>query len=404
MKFNNTRYGKPHRTVIDGIENKKETIFSNVDFFNGGENGYTTIEKISSEEFESITRELQAIGKMSPIEISNSLLAIMTLEKTHIKELEELAIKKVKEQFGIPDSVMEKVSVKLTIDVPQGDIYSKKSKSIECFSEEEKELIKKHVEKRKIQNALMMGAGFRAHTTFNSIKEDLDKIDPRLYDLYQKTMPNISFLIWQMPLENMMDQSFAAGVSKINKDKNGNVSANATAMIFPILLHETTKTVLELLFSNYIVDISKKHGEKIAKEIINQSDIPMEEVWMKRVGPTLWKYLHNIFDYIIKHDRLGDYKLISYLINKISLMEPEKFVIFMNNLLYNSDAALEEINSMIDEIEDKIEAYKAIKENVPKGYKDMNMEELNIELRKASEEERFEDAAEILKLIKKNPG
>lgn len=402
MQFNKTRYGKPHKTVVDGIENNKETIFSNVDFFNGGKEDYTTIEKLGSEEFEHITRELEINGKLEPLDVSVSLFSILALEKSHTKKLEELAIKKVQKQFGIPDSVMQRISTKITFDVPQNSIYSKKkNKTQETFSDEEKELIKKHVDKRKIQNALMMGAGFISHTTFNSIKEDLDKIDSRLYPLYQKTMPNISFLIWQFPLEDMMEYSFAAGVSNITKDKDGNVSAQATAMMFPILLHETTKAALELLFSNYIIDVTKKHGQKIANEIIRQSDVPLEEIWLKRVGPTLWKYLHNIFDYIIKHDRIADYKLISYLINKISLMEPDKFFNFMNKVLYDSDSALEEINSMIDEIEDKIDAYETIERSVPKEYKDMSIEELNDEMKKATEEERYEDASLILKLIHK---
>jgi len=400
MKFKNTRYGKPHKTVIDGIENKKRTPFSNVDFFNGGDPNYTTIQKLASEEFESITKEVEINGKISLIDISESITQIFDIERPYIKELEKLAIKKVKEQFGIPDSVMNKVCAKITMKISQDELYLKKKSPPLFFSDEEKEIIKKHVEKRKIQNALMMGAGFRSHTTFNSIKEDLDKIDTILYPLYQKTMPNFSLSIWQMPLENMMSQSFASGVTKMGKDKNGKLLIQASAMMFPILMHEVTKASLELLFSNYIIDITKKYGEEIVNEIIRQSDIPLQEIWMKRIGPTLWRYLHNTLDYIIKHDRMGDYKLVSYLMNKISLMEPEKFTIFMNNIIYNSELAMEEINLMIDEIEAKINSFKIQEEKIPKSYNDMNIEELQKELINASKDERYEDAAKLVKIIK----
>lgn len=399
MKFNNIKYGKPHKTVVDGVENKKKTIFSDISFFNGGEEDYTTIEKISSEEFENIVRELENHGKLKFLEVSNSLFSILKEEKKYIPQLEALAIKKVQEQFGIPDSIMNKIKTKITLDVPQSQIYKPIPKPKRDFTVEEKEIIKINVEKRKIQNALMMGAGFRAHTTFNSIKEDLDKINPLLYPLYEKTMPNISFLIWSLPLEDMMKQSIAAGISQIKKEKDGRLNVEAIAMMFPILLHETTKSAMELLFSNYIIELTKQHGTEIAQEVIRQSDVPLEEVWMKRIGPTLWKYLHNTFDYVIKHDRLGKYELVSYLINKISLMEPKEFINFMNIIVYDGEESLKYVNSMIDEIENKIESFEKQNSDTTKTTDQMSIDELTVEMNIASEEERYEYAAELSKLI-----
>ena len=398
MKFNNTRYGKPIKLVIDSVENNKKTIFSDVNFFNDGEKDYTTIEKLASEEFENITGTIQQVGKLSPIKVSENLMSIFRAEKSHINELEELAIKKVQAQFGIPDYVMNRIHAKITMDIPQKQIYSKQKKATNSFSEDEQKIIKENVEVRLIQNALMMGSGFEAHSTFSSIKEDLDKINPQLYLLYQKTMPNISLLIWQMPFDNMMNQSqsMAVGVSNLEKNKSGEVSAKSSAMMFPILLHETTKVAMELLFSNYIVNVTKTHGEKIAQEIIRQADVPMEELMMKRIGPPLWRYLHNVIDYVIKHDREGDSTLVSYLISKISLMEPKCFISFMNDIVYNGNKSIALINNMIDEIEERLKAYHStlnITEYNPDGLKE--------QLAKAIAEDRYEDAAEIKKKIDK---
>ncbi len=438
MNIDEPEFDEPHETVKAGIEGKKKTAFSDVDFFTSKKNDMTTLEKLGSDEFNNIIKTLKPLGKMSMMEIQQTFMLMHSIEMQHKDDLEKLALKKVKEQFGLPDEVSNKLEAKLVKNVNKPDNDNDNLvKTVEKdmkFTDKEKEIIRKNIDKRKIQNALMMGAGFRAHTTFNQIKNDLNSIDEKLYPLYEKVMPNVSLFLWKIPFEDMMGGVQMMGLSKLKKDKNNKVKAEAQAVIFPILLHETAKAALELLFANYLKSLTKKYGKNVASEIIKKSDVFEDEIWMKRIGPSLWKHLHDAIDYVIKHDRDDDYTLVSYLLNHLSFMNPDEFIEFMETVVYDGEKTIKEINKMLDIIEYKIEKKKQQTSETPnpkeiengtqlstKGIEDvisdlnnaakekeeeksnnkkidyskLSKEELQTMLDKAIEEERYEDASEI---------
>lgn len=438
MDIEDPYYEKPHPSVVKGIEGEKKTPFNDLDFFQGGIIDYSTLEKLGSEEFNKIIRDIKQKGKPSEKELARMLITALSIEQKHIKSLEMLAIKKVKQQFGLPDEITDKLKVKLTQNVDLNDdddsdnIEQDVVQNLE-FTEEEKQIIKTHVEKRVIQNALMMGAGFRAHSVFNAIKDDLDAIDSKLFPLYEMIMPNVALFMWQNPIEDFMDSKglFVDGISKIKKDKDGNIKAEAQSTFFPILLHETAKAAIELLFANYLISLTEKYGANVAGEIIKQSDVFEEEIWHKRIGPTLWKYLHDVIDYVIVHEKQSNYNLVSYLLSDISMMEPKEFVKFMNIVVYNGEKSIAIISKMIDDIEQDLASEEAMPaetdeeslqrtaqevagelaqlakgaqkkqaEAVPTNFEDMNIEQLQVELKNAIDEERYEDAGKINKIIK----
>lgn len=436
--------GEPHPSVRRGIEGGKPTAFSDVEYFKGGESGYTTLEKLGSEEYNKIVRDLKEFGQMPQQDVGRTLMMMIELEQPHRRELEQLVLKKVKKQFGLPDEVMEKLEAKLVgmqnISSPDedGDIEEEIMDDLD-FTDEEQTIIKKHVDKRKIQNALMMGGGYRAFSIFNDIKIDLDKIDPRLYPLYSQVMPNVALFMWKFPFEDMMGQAKIMGKSELKETPEG-IKAKAQAAIFPILIHEVAKSAIELLFAQYLINLGEQHGEKVYKAVLNKADVFEEEIWMKRIGPILWKYLHDAIDYIVK-DNQSDYTIVAYLLNKISLMEPEEFIDLMKDVVYNGQTAINKLNSMLNEIEEEIEDYEKVKGEEPKpedietgdtinskeiedelislakgasqkqskqkserpkkNINDMNIDELNIALENAITDEDYELAAKIRDEINK---
>lgn len=436
MDIKDPSFGLPHKNVIDGIEGYETTPYDDLPFFHGGILDYSTLEKIGSEEFNKIIKDIKPFGKLEYHEIEKIFNIIKEIESKYIPQLEELAIKKVKQQFGLPDEVSDKLVAKLVKKVKKPnedtDNLVKKVETNLEFTEKEKEIIKIHSEKRIIQNALMMGAGFRSHSIFNSIKNDLDALDPKLFLLYERVMPNVALFMWQYPFEKNMGNVKMMGLSKIKKNNNGKIEAEAVATIFPILLHETAKAAIELLFANYIISLTKKYGANVAGEIIRKSDVFENEIWHKRIGPTLWKYLHDVIDYVIIHEKESNYTLVSYLLHDISMMEPNDFIKFMNIIIYNGDKSTQMISKMIDDIEFDLENEKNLnnqtdesnlvnivksanqelnnlshiakekKESIIKkiDFKDMSIDQLKDELKKSLGEERYEDASKITKIIK----
>lgn len=386
---------KIDKSAIKGLKNEKQTPFSNSEFFQNKINQKTTMEKLGYEEIDNLSKIVDVVGETDMFENSKMLFEILKIESQNKTQLEKLAIKQVKSQFGLKDEIINKIHIKLTNNfypTSEAKTKSKKSKAPE-FNKEQKELLEELIEKRKIQNALIMGAGYLAHSTLDSIKEDLDKIDKKLYSYYKKLMPNLSLCMWQYPIEDMVNdsrfQQALGGLSGLKIDKDGNLSGEAKAFIFPLLLHETIKVSLELLFSNYIIDVAEKYGQEMADEMINAADVFENEIWMKRIGPPIWRHLHSVVDYVILHDRKGNYELFSHIIYQISLMESDEFKKFMNTIIYDGANSIILINKMLDEIE---------KDVVPEI---SSLKQLQSELDDAVKNEDFEKALKLKSEIEK---
>ena len=373
MDIDNPRYGEPAPSFKSGIEGAGPSPFSNIEFLQKKELNKSTLEKLGSEEFNSIVNTLIDAGDLSMQGIMTSLQSVMTIESRHKRQLEELAVETVARNFGLPDEVKDMIRARLTPDenISMDDNENPVEEVMEDLTDEEKELAKKYIDKRLIQNAWMMGSGYRAHKLFDDVKASLDAIDERLYPLYEKFMPNVEFQLWKIELPVAARQNW--GKSEINKETGG---GEAQAKLFLILLHETAKVAVELLFLQSLEDIKQEHGEHVSKYVIDQADKYEEEQWMKLIGPRLWKYLHDCIDYIVK-ERNNDYSIVSYLLNKIGMLAPDDFLQLMDEVVNDGNTAIQKLERMVDELEKEIEDYRNQNDEMPEpeditGEPDMN--------------------------------
>jgi len=374
MDIDNPRYGEPASSFKSGIEGQGPSPFSDIEFLQKKQMNKSTLEKLGSEEFNSIVNTLVDAGDLSMQAIYTSLQSIMTIESRHKRQLEELAIETVARNFGLPDEVKEMIVARLTPDenIEMDGDDENPIEAVEAeLTDEEKELAKKYIDKRKIQNALMMGSGYRAHKLFDGVKASLDAIDDRLYPLYEKFMPNVEFQLWKIEMPVAGRQNW--GKCEIDKESG---EGKAQAKLFLILLHETAKIAVELLFLQSIEDIAQEHGEEMSKYVISQADKYEEEQWMKLIGPRLWKYLHDCIDYIVK-ERNNDYSIVSYLLNKIGMLAPDDFLQLMDEVVNDGATAIQKLEKMVDELEKEIEDYRNQNDEMPEpediaGEPDMN--------------------------------
>lgn len=426
---------EPHPSIRGGIEGRSETSFSAIELFSKQRLDKSTIEKIGEEEFNAIVRHLDDVGQMNMMEIQNALNMILGYERRHRGALENLAKAIVKRKFGLSDEIMDMIDVKLKNpgEIEPLDDNDDPEDEVEAqFTPEELNVIKKHVDKRIVHNTLMMGAGYRAHKVFDELKNSLDGIDERLYPLYNKMMPNVEIFMWKIPVE----QSFGArqmwGKSEMKCDGDS-CKAEATAIIFPVLLHEVAKAAVEILFLQHLADIQEKHGEPVAKEVVKQSDSYMDEHWLKLIGPQFWKYLHDALTFVVEEEN-EDYTIIAYVLNKMASMEPEEFMQLMDDTIHDGPRAIEKIKQVVKQVRDEIGAYENQEEEVPepeamfppehedeiskllsinqtdlltrtpeeektivptKKLSDMNIDELNNELGRALEHEDYIRAAAV---------
>ncbi len=354
------------------------------------------------------------VANMKPMQLFKLFSEALVAQKKYTVELEHLAKSTVQKYFGIPSEVMANIEVTLTenpkdvkLDKHDNNLPPQKDNDkeedndfdnneendekqvnnpafdelVQDFTPEEKIIIKQNVDKRTIANALMMGAGFRAHNLLEKIKPELDRMSPVLYPFYVKIMSGGAIQNWKanprddggfeintndagmnihqqnnnkliLTLDNLKEMGVVGSSRlKMGDDENGDgirevEGAEAIAMIFPVLLHETVKAVVEYIFAHGL----PQYTQKINKEILKQSDGFQFEYWHKLLGPRLWKHLHDAIDFIVK-GRGNDYTIVAYLLQEISTLPPDKFLRLIDLILHDGIKAITWLEKMLDRVE-----------------------------------------------------
>jgi hypothetical protein len=429
LQYSDDEMGSPSPEIKKNIEQRGSNPFSKIDILHKDVgNNQKSIEKLSDEEYKDVidTAKKHGATKINPMQQMDLFMKAMVVQEKYKDNLEQLAKDVVKKYFGIPDDVMENIHVKLTnnqadvqLDKPQNQAKKNQEKKddenndnennnddldnnkgfqelVHDFTPEEKEIIKQNVDKRTIANALMMGAGFRAHNLMDKIKPALDAIDPVLFPFYSKIMSGGAVQIWKskpqddgsfemdakdfglnipgMPQKfkissDMLKKMGVVGKSELilGDDKNGDgirevEGARAIAMIFPVLLHETVKACVEYIFASGL----PQYTERINREIMRQSDDFKFEYWHKLLGPRLWKYLHDAIDYIVQ-GRNQDYTIVAYLLQEISMLPPDKFLRLIDLLIHDGAKGIVWLEKMLDRVENDLQNVDIDKEPIPQA-------------------------------------
>lgn len=438
MQYSDDDIGEPAPGIKKNIEQRGNNPFSKIDILHkDAGNNQTGIEKLSDEEYKDVVdtakkNNVHNLGITQQMELFSKAIEA---QKKYQNNLEMLAKNTVMHYFGIPEEVMDNITVKLTdnanevkLDAPQNapapnpennndeedndqnndnennnnDLENNKEfqELVQDFTPEEKEIIKQNVDKRTIANALMMGAGFRAHNLLDKIKPALDAISPDLYPFYVKIMSIGALQLWkvnptdtgfeidnknmglaapqpgQNPNQNNIKLSFndlknmgIVGKSELilGDDKNGDgirevEGARAIAMIFPVLLHEIVKACVEYIFASGL----PKYTQRVNKEIMRQADDFKFEYWHKLLGPRLWKYLHDAIDYIVK-ERGNDYTIVAYLLQELSMLPPDKFLRFIELLIHDGTKGVVWLEKMLDRVEADLQNVDIEEEPIPQA-------------------------------------
>lgn len=415
MKIKNKKFGSPDPIFVAGINGKSPCPFSDIEFMQLKKDGETTLQRIGSEEFNMIVDSVEQTGLKSIPEVMDVFNYIMSLEKKYKSDLEELAIDTVVKNFGLPMEVRDLLEAYIETDdelnCDPNDEDEEDDEEIN-LSKKELKIADDLIKRRIIQNALMMGSGYRAHKLFSNLKESLDKIDKKLFPLYESVLPSIEFYLWKYEIP--VQQRLNWGKCEII-DTGDEIKGQAKAKIFIILLHEVAKIAVELLFLQSLQDIQDQYGEEMKRYVIKKADRYEDEQWMKLIGPPLWKHLHECMDYIVK-SRNNDYTVVSYLLNTIGILYPENFFLVINMVVNDGAKAIEFLEEIYEQIMTEIEMYKMEEEETnktkqkrtrksnhkkAKTLSECSIDELNLLLNNAVETEEFERAAVIKKEIDK---
>lgn len=261
-------------------------------------------------------------------------------EDRHKEELEQLAVKLVREEFDVPEDAVD-FDVKIMGQQPihKTGLKMRKGTTRPPQGKTEEEL-KPNVTKRRLMNAMMHGAARKGQNLFHMASEELNNIAPGLVDDYSKIMAGNDFMYWSMSDDSISQESEGGThAGQVRVDLSGpKPKIIAQGMTFPFLLHELTKGVLELM---------SLHGLDADKEtrdfVLDKTDNLESEPWDIRLGPKIWEKFMEALE-------VDDLPYKSQIFNQLSVLPPAEFNSVVHGLLNDTDQAKSTIRDMAHDV------------------------------------------------------
>lgn len=263
----------------------------------GDENNFE--QKIMGKRFSEVVNRYKRAFDVDEIDTSTLMTEMMpmvhetmALESKHKKALEELAEKMIREEYDMPEDIVEiKASLSPNI-VLEGTKKNPTPKSSDYQFENHDDMVnaKEEVYKRRFLNAMIQGAAKKTNHMFHMVDDELTDMDPRLLNRYSKVMSAADYMYYVIP---KMDNGTSGGMVKITfpTPENPKAVIEAQAMIFPVLIHELVKGVMELLSAHGL-----PKDKKLGDYVIGKADFLAAEPWDMRIGPALWDRFTDCID------------------------------------------------------------------------------------------------------------
>jgi hypothetical protein len=207
--------------------------------------------------------------------------------------------------------------------------------------------------KRRFINSLIQGASKKGHYMFNLVREELDRLDPRLLNLYGVLMSIADLMYWIIPDE--MTQMMAGegeGVqgSEEVDDTTDPPTIKAKGLFFPVLLHELIKGVYEVLGTQGLPD-----DPKAADMVMASQDTLPYEIWDLRLGPVIWERFTASYPEDLYEDDMREIQ--NYLFSRFSALSTEEFFEVAKEIIGDSEKGQKIVKRMVDEIVEELRQY-----------------------------------------------
>jgi hypothetical protein len=370
-------YGDRPERMSPDVEakiNRGETPLSKNPAFpdiQGGQVPQTFEQLIASKRFKDVVDKVKRYTGQENISGQNALMQLQMammrgvqelfrIQANHKEYLENLAVDLVRKEMGVrPDQLQYDAKL-----VGMGEIdmegFSKEGEEpeeeeIEQNFQQQEEDIEDFITaferfdiekaKRRFINALIQGSSKKGHYMFELVRDELDRIDPRLLNLYGVVMSVNDLMYWVLPdqmMDMMMSQSGVGGKEEVDIETDP-PTVKARGLFFPILVHELIKGTMEVLGTQGLPDDPKQ-----AEMIMGSTDTLANEVWDLRLGPVLWeKFLTAYPERLFEEDK----KFIqSYLFARFSALSADEFFKLAKMILRGDAKATSILDRMVTEI------------------------------------------------------
>lgn len=249
----------------------------------------TYLEMICSKSYQDMISRLErytgiSADKLSVPQIASilfqSLMKIKSIESKHKDKLEKLALDSVLNipEFEMVRDAYENGDVKFDIKIDEAELNF----TDEDVDEEMDELEELNVDlasefetldelklRRRFANLMIQGSAVLKTYLFNMISDELNKIDPKLVNLYGIAGVGAQLGYWVTPfgIERYVSSENEAGSEQVIPEDDGYI-IKARGIIFPYLVHELVKGIYEWVSLDPEMK-SIMAGEKIEDETMD---------------------------------------------------------------------------------------------------------------------------------------
>lgn len=263
------------------------------------------------------------------------------IEEKNISALEQLCVSIVTELFSIPEETIQ-LDAKLVSEVNTDNqrLLPEKTDDFSFDSIDDMNHLSDEIYKRRMLDSLVVGAAIYYSNNISLYIKELFEIDSELPSLYKKIMEyNSILLFFEKDTITDKDNSIDAGKVDVTMDMPQNmVTIKSEGIIFPILLEETIRGILELAIAHGLPEDRKK-----AEYIIKKADFKLAELWDIRLGITLWDIIMEQIDNL-------DFVEPNFFLMTLSEFSPEKFNAYLREIFAKTKKGEEILQNIIKKI------------------------------------------------------
>lgn len=279
-------------------------------------------------------------------ELNLLLTKTKKFEMSKEESLEQICTETVNELFQIPSDTLDIVCKLVNkIDQKGERIVPEKTNDFSFESIEDLHYLTNEIYKRRVLNSLIIGASLYYTKKFKPYFQKIFDVEPELILLYKKIIELNEYLMYNIKDTLISDNSNNGDGGKVDVIITSNedlVKIKSEGIVFPILLSETIKGILELSISHGLPEDKTK-----AMYVISKSDFKLAEIWDMRIGVPLWNLIAEEIESLgYNAEEIG----INFILMYLSMMDVNDFNKSMKEIFAKTKKGKEILKSLLDEI------------------------------------------------------
>ena len=320
------------------------------------------LERLASEQYRQVMQKLARYTGMTPQQLQRNPMSLqqlfmqamghsMQVQQEHKEELEQAAVEVVLSlpEFSTARQAVDagdlRIVARLSDEIGTAGMRVQAEEPPEEFRQQLNvpqiaQELDAEKQKRRLLNAMIQGSAINKNYAYHQVADQLNAIDPQLLRSFGLLMSFGEFMYWAMPEEAQQGMyrggAGAAGRVQLRAGEDGVTEIHAEALVFPVLIQELSKGLMEYL------SYSDEEDDDTKRYVQGQMDTLADEGWDINIGAPLWRrFLRALGD---------DQQLMPYVYDQIVHMPASQVEQLMRGLAEDSPEALQQIQRMVQEI------------------------------------------------------